>query len=90
MLQALHFLNSKNIMDRLKNPNARPAKMIAQKLADKEIVTETYLWLLARHPSEAEMKVSLNYLQKHAKRHAEAVQDLFWALLNSRDFKLLH
>jgi hypothetical protein len=90
MLQALHFLNSKSIMDRLKNPNARPAKLIAQKLMDQEIVTETYLWLLARHPSDAEMKVSLKYLQTHAQQRTEAVQDLFWALLNSRDFKLLH
>jgi hypothetical protein len=90
MLQALHFLNSKSIMDRLKNPNARPAKMIAEKLSDQEIVTQTYLWLLARNPSDAEMKVSLKYLQTHAQRRAEAVQDLFWALLNSRDFKLLH
>lgn len=90
MLQALHFLNSKSIMDRIKNPSGRAAQFIAQKLSDKEIVTETYLWLLARHPSAAETNVSLKYLQTHASRRPEAVQDLFWALLNSRDFKLLH
>src|SRR6202034_1469928 len=54
MLQALHFLNSKSIMGRVQNPNGRAALLLRQKLSDKEMVTELYLWSLARRPSGAE------------------------------------
>ena len=60
------------------------------KLSDKEVVTELYLWSLARNPNEKELQVGLNFLKTHAARRTEAVQDLFWALLNSRDFLLMH
>jgi hypothetical protein len=90
MLQALHFINGKSILGRVQNPNGRAAQLAKQKLTDRELVTELYLWSLARHPSEQEVGVCLNFLQRHADRRAEAVQDLFWALLNSRDFVLVH
>lgn len=90
MLQALHFLNSKSIQGRVLNPNGRAAILVREKKADKDVVTEVYLWSLARHPSDAEMKVSLDYLKAHAERRTEAIQDLFWAILNSRDFVLVH
>ena len=90
MLQALHFINGKSIMGRVQNPGGRTAQLLNRKLADKEMVTELYLWSVARHPSSAEMNVGLAYLKTHSERRAEAVQDLFWALLNSRDFMLVH
>jgi len=45
---------------------------------------------LARHPNAEEMKVSLDFLQFYGDRRGEAAQDLFWALLNSRDFLMMH
>jgi hypothetical protein len=90
MLQALHFINGKSIQGRVINPNGRAALLSRAKMADKDVVTELYLWSVARHPSDAEMRISMEYLKTHAERRAEAVQDLFWALLNSRDFMLVH
>ena len=90
MLMALHFINSKSIQARVANPNGRAALLTREKLSDPQVVTELYLWSIARHPSDAEMKISTAYLKTHADRRAEAVQDLFWALLNSRDFMLVH
>ncbi len=90
MLQALHFINGKSILGRVQNPAARPAQLLKLKLSDKELVTELYLWSLARHPRAEELKVSLDFLQAQASRRAEAVQDLMWALLNSRDFLMAH
>ncbi len=91
MMQALHFINGKSILTRVQDPAARPTVLVKQqKLADKELATELYLWSLARHPSEAELKVSVDFLRTHAERREEAAQDLMWALLNSRDFLLTH
>src|SRR6185437_7190779 len=90
MLQALHFINGKSILGRVQSPAARPALLLRQKLSDKELVTDLYLWSLARNPSEAEVRVALDFIRSYAARRAEAAQDLMWALLNSRDFLMTH
>jgi hypothetical protein len=89
MLQALHFINGKSILGRVQNPAARPAQLLQQKLGDPDLVTELYLWSVARRPRAEEMQVSLAFLAAAGGRKAEAVQDLMWALLNSRDFLLV-
>ncbi len=88
MLQALHFINGPSILGRLANPSARPALLMQKKLADPELVTELYLWSLARNPRDAELKLGVAFLQGKGDKKAEAVQDLMWALLNSKDFLL--
>jgi hypothetical protein len=90
MMQALHFINGKSILGRVQNPGARPTLLAKQKLTEKELVTELYLWSVARRPSEAEMGVSLKFFSNPDIRREEAAQDLMWALLNSRDFLLNH
>ena len=87
MLQALHFINGKSIMGRISAANARPAQLVAKKLDDTQLVTELYLWSLARHPSDREVRLGLDFLKSQENR-GEAAQDLMWALLNSKDFLL--
>ena len=36
------------------------------------------------------MKVGLEFIKSYGDKRAEAVQDLVWALLNSKDFLLTH
>jgi hypothetical protein len=90
MLQALHFINGKSILGRVQNPAGRPAQLLNQKLSDGQFVTELYLWSLARHPTPDELKLGLEFLKSYGDQRAEAAQDLMWALLNSRDFLLVH
>ncbi len=91
MLQALHFINGKSILGRVRNPGARPALLIAQKLNDEQLVTEVYLWSLARRPNAKEIEVGLEFLKLYGeKERANAAQDLMWALLNSRGFLMIH
>ncbi len=65
MLQALHFINGKSILGRVQNPAARPALLLQKKLSDKELVTELYLWSVARHPRPEELKVGLDFIKRH-------------------------
>jgi hypothetical protein len=90
MLQALHFLNGKSIQARVNNPAGRASTLAKQKMSDADLVTELYLWSLARRPNDAELQVGTTFLKTHAERRVEAAQDIFWALLNSRDFVLVH
>jgi hypothetical protein len=88
MLQALHFLNGKSILGRVRNPSARPALLLAKKMSDEELVKELYLWSVARSPSAKEVELGLDFLKLSGDRAAGA-QDLMWALLNSKDFLLV-
>ena len=91
MLQALHFINGKSILGRVRSGSARPALLLAQRLTDEQLVAEIYLWSLARNPSAKETAVGLEYLKLFGeKERAAAAQDLMWALLNSRDFLMIH
>jgi hypothetical protein len=90
MLQALHFINGNSILGRVTNGSGRVATLLKQKLTDEQLVTELYLWSLARHPSSEETKVGCDFITTYGDRRAEAAQDMMWALLNSKDFLLVH
>jgi len=90
MLQALHFINGNTILGRVQNPSARPAQLLQRKLSDEQLITELYLWTLARHPTAEEQQVGQAFFKSYAERRGEAAQDLMWALLNSKDFQLVH
>lgn len=89
MLQALHFINGKSILGRVQNPNARPALLLRGKIADKDLVTELYLWSVCRRPRPEELKVGLDFIASYGDKKLEAAQDLMWSLLNTRDFLLV-
>jgi hypothetical protein len=92
MLQALHFINGKSILSRVTAGNGRVAQLLQRKdLKDEQLVGELYFWTLARPPRDAEVKLGLSFLESYgAEKRKEAAEDLMWALLNSKDFMLVH
>jgi hypothetical protein len=91
MLQALHLLNGNTIMSRVSAPGGRLVQLLAQKKDDRQLVEHLYLWSLCRPPSAAETDIALKFFGKYgAPKRAEAAQDLLWALLNCKDFLLVH
>lgn len=90
MLQALSLLNGKSILGRVRNASARPALLLREKLTDENLVIELYLWSVARHPSPRELAVGAEFIRTAGAQKDQAAQDLMWALLNSRDFLLVH
>ena len=49
------------------------------------MVEETFLWIYSRYPTAEEKQQALAFLPEPAARR-EAVEDLFWALLNTPEF----
>jgi hypothetical protein len=90
MLQALSLLNGKSILGRVRNAAARPALLLREKRTDEHLVIELYLWSVARHPSPRELAVGAEFVRSYGEQKDQAAQDLMWALLNSRDFLLVH
>src|SRR5262249_41984566 len=61
------------------------AEALAKGLSDDEIVTSLYERTLARKPKSEEMEVCRCYLKKVSNRQ-EALEDIFWSLINSTEF----
>ena len=73
-------LNTKLALD-----SARPAKLAASDRTNAEIVDEVYLLVYCRLPRADEAERALAFFTGANDRRA-AVEDLFWALLNTPEF----
>ena len=61
------------------------AGLLARNKSDAEIVASLYERTLARQPSREEQAVCARYIAKVGNR-GEALEDVFWALVNSTEF----
>ena len=61
------------------------AKALGRGDSDQEIVTALYQRTLARRPTDEEWEISKRYLVKVGNRK-EALEDVFWSLVNSTEF----
>ncbi len=91
MLQALHFINGKSILSRVTNANGRVAQLLRVKdITNEKIIIDLYLWSLARLPNGQEIDLGMKFFESYKEKRKEAAEDLMWALLNSKDFMLVH
>jgi hypothetical protein len=87
MRQAMHMLNSLQIEGRL--GSSPRLKLLAGK-KDAEVVEELYLAAFSRLPKEAEKAKALEYLERNKKNRTQAIQDLLWAIFNTKEFLFNH
>ena len=83
--QALHLLNGATVARKVGGVLAGSLA----KLPSREAVGELYLRCLARHPDAEELAHGEQVLEGAGTR-GEGVEDLLWALLNSREFAFNH
>jgi hypothetical protein len=62
-------------------------RLLERHASDKEVVTELYLAALARYPTPRELRAIIPRLSAAADQR-RAVEDLLWALLNTKEFLL--
>ena len=59
--------------------------------SDEEIIEETYLLCLSRPPSDGEReRLIAMFDSTPEKERRAAIEDLFWALMTSREFLFQH
>lgn len=87
LAQALHLINGSSINAKLRGPTV--ADLLARDLPNREIIDELYLRALSR-PADAKEHAEWDALLSRAANRTEAVEDLLWALLNSREFAFNH
>src|SRR5262249_35578213 len=86
--QALHLLNGDTVNAKIQQGGLIP-KLMATKKFPEERVIELYIRCLSRPPSQEELAKLVSALNQSA-NPAQALEDLFWALLNSREFLFNH
>jgi hypothetical protein len=87
--QVLHLANSSEVEDKIASGAGRVAKLVQAKTAPEEAIDELYLAAFARYPSKAEKQKALTHLAEE-KDKRRALEDLVWALLNTREFMFNH
>jgi len=87
--QALHLMNGDAVNDRIKQGRV-VAKMITEKKTDREIIDDLFLRVFGRMPKEKELATIQQSLASAGDARQAAHEDLFWALLNSKEFFFNH
>jgi hypothetical protein len=87
--QVLHLAISGEMERKIGAGNGRIAKLMERKAAPEQAVEELYLAAFSRVPTEAERQQALEYLRRQADSR-KGLEDLAWALLNSREFLFNH
>ncbi len=83
--QILHLMNSPELNEKLTRDSARPSQLAASDLPPEQIVEEAYLHVYSRFPTAEELSVALGVFPAEGDRR-QAVEDLYWALLNTPEF----
>jgi hypothetical protein len=87
--QALHLLNGDFLNKKIADANGRIEKAMKAKRSTKELIEELYLVTVSRTPRDEEVSKTSEWVGS-AKEQREGLQDLLWALLNSREFLFNH
>lgn len=85
LAQALHTLNGEIVATKIADPNGRIAKLVASGKAVDECIEEIYLSTLCRAPTTAELAETRLWIAG-SPSPTEGMQDLLWALMNSKQF----
>ncbi len=89
MAQALHLLNSTNTSNKIADRDGRAARLAASAQTSDEIIDDLYLTTLTRLPTEAE-RIRLRSAFSESTDRRETVEDILWALLNTKEFVFNH
>ncbi len=89
--QALQMINGPTVHNKLRADGGRVAQMIAATKSDDEIITTVYLAAVSRAPSSGEMQTAKNHIASvPADQRRLALEDIGWAVLNSKEFLFQH
>ena len=98
--QALHVINGDTLNKKLSNPDGYVALVLRLGLSDQKILEHLTLSAYGRYPNENEKTEMLAALEKarvrkgsaqaQAEARKQSVEDLFWAMLTSKEFLFNH
>jgi hypothetical protein len=88
--QALHLMNSEEIMSKVRARQGNARRLALSDKKPTEIIDELYLSTLSRYPNESERTLMAKVFEDAGTDRLSAVEDVLWALLNTRGFVYNH
>jgi hypothetical protein len=86
--QALHLLNGDTSNNKIRQGGV-VANLLKEQMPPEQVVEQLYVRCLSRKPTPEEMEALKPMLADQSKIR-EGLEDVFWALLNSREFLFNH
>ena len=83
-------MNSEEITSKLRSRTGTARRLANSKMTPREIIDELYLSTLSRFPNDAETNADAARLHGGEGDRQAAVEDVLWALLNTRSFVYNH
>lgn len=92
MVQVLHLANGDTLNEKLRQKEGVVDQLLKEKAKDTAaLVEQAYLRTLSRKPTEKELKGFVEMIDAAPEKEKhEAVEDLFWAMMTSREFLFQH
>jgi len=87
--QALHLVSADSIQPKLTNPKGNLQKLLTSGRSVEAITEELYLGTLSRLPDADERKLVSEAVSRAGDKR-KGLEDIFWALLSSKEFLYNH
>jgi hypothetical protein len=87
--QALQLIGGSTVNGKLRDDSGRMAELAKSSSAPEEITRELYMIALSREPNATELAAAVKHLTGAADRR-QAVEDLGWVLINTKEFLFRH
>ncbi|MGB9455317.1 MAG: DUF1553 domain-containing protein [Bryobacteraceae bacterium] len=87
--QRLYMLNSSHVQRKIQQ-GPKLAALMRDNRNPRELVTQMYLTILSRYPTDEEWRTVVAHSQSGAARGRAAAVDLAWGLINSAEFLYRH
>ena len=87
--QALQLIGGATVNGKLHDDNGRMARLAKSGQSPEQITRELYSVALSREPSATELQAAIKHLTS-SKDLRQAVEDLGWVLINSKEFLFRH
>lgn len=88
--QALHLMNSPESFHKIRHRDGRAAHLARSGLTDQQVIDELFLATVSRPATVAERKLMLVAFRETAGNRREAIEDVLWTLLNTKEFLYNH
>lgn len=88
--QRLYLLNSNEIQKKIEQSRRLRGVINNNRRNNNDLIKMVYLTLLSRYPTEEELNITGKYFQTDGLNQKQAVDDLAWALINTKEFLYRH
>jgi hypothetical protein len=93
LAQCLHLMNSGEVTGKVSSPAGRAATLAADAtLSPTQKILQIFLLVYSRAPKARELELALRHLSRAKDRNEEKaiLEDLLWALINTKEFMYNH